>query len=249
MSLQDDLALALARIGVAIDKLDNVDAKTTAAIAQVVATYQARLSTLVTTFYISGGGSDAALGTTPATPLRTLAEASRRTPVGGFCRSLLQTAIEITEDVELLNKHMVVGTADSTQRTLLFNRRATNTVPSYRSVAGFFFMGRSSLVLNNLFIAMPELSAEYNNTTPNYAASPFRPQGGDHGVMQSLTFNGCTIAFPNTLFSPLTASINFLYANGCVISGSPNGKWVDGYGASAGTSPANLPLITNLATI
>ncbi len=256
MAVQDDLAGALSAIAAATNTLNTIGAQATGAISAVTKAYNDRIASLRTLFYVNAiTGSDAAAGTSAA-PLRSISEAVRRTPYGGFCRVELRSAYTFTfaENLTLDKVDLTVIGDGVTRFPVTFERRVKdNITPAVREAAAIKFLRGGCI--NFCFIELVAPALDSFSQYQDYGSGClFTSVQLAYGV-SSISFLLCNINLPTTPFGSLLQSltqVSFIVEQ-CTLNGpvtSLNGRVVFGRTDSAGVAASTVSgLMTNLVTV
>ncbi|WP_057466117.1 hypothetical protein [Pseudovibrio sp. POLY-S9] len=180
-------------------------------------------------------------------PLRSIEKAVKRVPEVGICKVKLLSDYHFSEIVSLNHQGLYIDSVGE-QHTLTFQPYSLgDNGQEVRGLRGINMAGRSMVLLNNVKLQVPELTAPYSNMIRRSIASPIRVGYSRDLGMPSLFMSYCDLSLPENIFgnvfAPLAIGTVVLFE--CTTSDNPYlGKLVSGFTDPAGTEASSISSIT-----
>lgn len=255
MSLEQDIANLTTQTGALLALPGQLNATAMAQITALATLYNTRAAARYAEIWLDPvNGLDANPGTLAA-PAKTMAGAVALAPTGTMTYIYCMSDVAISADVYVYNRSLRIKPLGTSQIVMSFDRYLTGDGATAKgNVRGFRMAGASSIVFENLNIAMPVDDGAWPGYTKlaNWLVSMYTT--AVIGPM-AVAFSGCTITYGGAAFGPLVQGgypMNYIETSVTIVGNtSLNGRRFSGVtDTTTGTAVSGLPwLRTNLTTV
>jgi hypothetical protein len=209
MSLEQSVANLVTRGDALMNLVAGLEAAAQARIANIGAYYVALIGGLVDVVVDAVNGVDGPGRTgSPAQPLRTIAAALARTPVGGSCVVRLAGPYHVDAVLEVIDKTLLITSTSTTRHAITFDRyTVTANNIGYRNLVGIRGEMKFGVIFLDVTVVMPPADGAYAGQVEYQESGLVRSTLSGREGFGHIQFSYCDLVLPANPFGRLVSNL------------------------------------------